>query len=673
MQSYDLLARLRSFALRSKSATVDLGSFLRTLPAEAANQKDIEAGVKELSFKGAFALTADSGRMYSVTFPDFPIMALAEEYRAINADPARSFPREDTVPVPIPPEDLVALEAKAHLGALLEVSSPESVGAVKLLFSENIPPLVVPRSCVGTDLIEGAVARISRYLQDPKNAAYVESKLMTALRGNESTVRQSLDDITLRPRKSTSTVMAPTDYSLRFWSHLANVIIADIGAKTERSEADQTLLQSASIVSYAAFHQKGAAEREAEKAADRKGLEGQVRKAPFVFGYQELMLLKDEKGAVLSMKHGREFITTFLREVTTTSEEEPLPYLVRFHAATLKRDYFVQRDLIVPVFLKKLGEAGDALRVAYVKDWIDEMREDRTPAASRTDAEFRKDVEQRVKEEFPVLAALANGPILSLASESPTLTDEAREDLTRCFARESTLRPLFALLGLSRVRLYRDARSYLPFWQTTPVIRSIVRFFRMLFRSREPEEHDELPPLSLTRANEPAQRTNGMARRTNESAQRANGVGTRSPAARGKAAGTARAPGAGTAGSAGTKSVTDRQALERFRKAIQALILHFVPAGASVEETLEGLIEKWNPLLEPGPKNDLVKDVNALVQDFIRPVRRSFLAQAPDLPRITSLAEQLSASKSLSGIRKREPLLRYLSLYMLQSLLSQKP
>jgi hypothetical protein len=84
-------------------------------------------------------------------------------------------------------------------------------------------------------------------------------------------------------------------------------------------------------------------------------------------------------------------------------------------------------------------------------------------------------------------------------------------------------------------------------------------------------------------------------------------------------------------------------------------------------------MEKWNPLLEPGPKNDLVTDVNALVQDFIHPVRRSFLAQAPDLDRIRLLAEQLSASKSLSGIRRREPLLRYVSLYMLQSLLNQKP
>jgi hypothetical protein len=659
MQSYDLLARLRTFALKSKSPTVDLASFLHALPQGTADAKDVEAGVKELSFKGALALSADGGRLMTVTLPDYPVLALVEEYGRVNSDPTRPFPREDTLPVPIPAEELGAMDAKSHLGALLEACSPEAAGAVKLLFSENVPSLVVPRRCVSGDLVESAVNRISRYLQDPKNAAYLESKLLTALRGSEVTVRQLLEDITLRPRKASSTVLSPTDFSLRFWSHLANVMASDIGAKTEKSSLDVALLQSGAIVSYAAFHMKGAAEREAERAADRKGLEGQVRKSPFVFGYQEMMLLKDEKGALLSTKHGRDFITSFLRDATTTSEEEPLPYLVRLHSPVHKKDYFVQRDMIVPVFLKKLGEASDRLRVAYIKEWIDEMKEDRTPAASRDDARFRKDVDQRVREEFPVLAALANGPILMLASESPALTDEPRADLARCFARESTLRPLYALLGLSRAKLWREARSYLPFWRTVPVIRGISRFLRMLFRGREPaEEHEEMPA--------PAAASIGA--RSAAASGNGHGRGTGAAGAGGAAATGASAADHGAA----DRQASDRQAQERLRRALQSLAGHFVPAGSTSEETLAELMEKWNPLLEPGPKTNLVKDVNALVQDFIRPVRRSFLAQPPDLARITALAEQLAASKSLAVIRKREPLLRYLSLYMIRSLLQQK-
>ncbi len=52
----------------------------------------------------------------------------------------------------------------------------------------------------------------------------------------------------------------------------------------------------------------------------------------------------------------------------------------------------------------------------------------------------------------------------------------------------------------------------------------------------------------------------------------------------------------------------------------------------------------------------------------LRPVRRSFLAQPPDLKRIHALAEQLSTSKALAQIKKRDPLLRYIELYMIRCL-----
>ena len=120
----------------------------------------------------------------------------------------------------------------------------------------------------------------------------------------------------------------------------------------------------------------------------------------------------------------------------------------------------------------------------------------------------------------------------------------------------------------------------------------------------------------------------------------------------------------------GARSITEKQELGRFRRAIRALIARWVPPGASVDRTLEGLVDRWNPLIDPGPKQDLVKDVNALARDFLRPIRRSLVAQPPDAARIASLAEQLAASRSLAKIGNREPLLRYLSLYMLQALLN---
>ena len=654
METDNLLVRLRSFALRSKTPTVDIGGFIRSLAEEDEDPKDVEAAIKELSYRGAFSMTTDRGRLTSVTFPDFPIMALAEEYRRIESDPALPFPREDRLAVAIPETDLVAVEAKGHLGTLLEAAPSAESGAVKLLFPENVPAMVVPRCRIDTDLIEAAVSRISRYLQDPRNAAFMESKLLSALKGSEGPVRQALEDITLRPRKATSTVMSPTEFSFRFWSHLSNKLVADIGSKAERTDLDQCLLQSAYLVAYASFHQKGAAERERERAADRKHLETVVRKPPYVFSSSDLFLLKDPNGAVLSAKHGRQFIFSFLEDATRAPEDGSLPFFVPVHSPAQKKDFYVQRDFIVPVFLKMLGDAADSLRVAYVREWVEKMRADRAPEVCRDDALFRKDVEQRVRAEFPVIPALAHVPLLRLASEVPSLTDEARADLERCFTRLDSLRPLHVMLNLSRAKLLREARSYLPFWQTAPVISSIARFFRRLFRAREAEE--QMPQFSP---------------RVAQMSVEALAAGPQAgplPAPHAPGASAPQAAGRQEAGA--SRAISEKQQLERFRSAIRTLLARYVPPGASVDRTLEELADRWNPLIDSGPKQDLVKDVNALARDFLRPIRRSLVVQPPDAARIASLAEQLAASKSLAKIGNQEPLLRYLSLYILQTLLN---
>ena len=56
------------------------------------------------------------------------------------------------------------------------------------------------------------------------------------------------------------------------------------------------------------------------------------------------------------------------------------------------------------------------------------------------------------------------------------------------------------------------------------------------------------------------------------------------------------------------------------------------------------------------------------IRDFLRPIRRSFLERPPDLKIIHSLAEQLSRSKSLAQIKKRDILMSYIELYMIKCL-----
>ncbi|HVP17836.1 MAG TPA: hypothetical protein VMU36_02505 [Spirochaetia bacterium] len=636
MSSQDLLSLLRSFALRARTSTVDLRQFIASLPRGQMTPSEMGAALTELAKKGQVRLAASEGKIQAVSLPDFAEMALLEEYRKLAVDPERPFPGPESLPSNMPSEGLAKVDVKSGFAQLLDEDESQHKGIVQVEFPDGVRPLVVPREVIGVELIEVAASKISRYLQDPKNATYADSKLGAALRGNELVLRQALEDAATRPRKAASLILAPSDFQFRFWTNLTSVLLQDARAKVVKNDQDHGLCQSSFIVSYTVFHMKGASQRDQEKAADLKRLDMAVHKAPFAFGYQDFYDMKDEKGVTFAGKHSRDFIHAFLREKTQRSGDESLPYLVRVHAAIQNKDYFIQRDNLVAVFLQKATEASDELRTRYLDEWAAALKEDDVyPSAARNDPAFQRDVEVRVKEGFPLLAALANGPVLYLAAELPGTSATAREELAKCFSVESILRPFDELLGLSRARLLKDVRLYLPFWQTMPIVSGLVRFFRRLARGRKSASSAGPAP---------------------------------SPAASARVvAGEPAAPAEEkTAG--GVKSKGQKTNLIQYKRSIQSLIAHYVPSGKTIDATLAELAEKWNPLYDSGAKKNLVEDVNALVRDFIRPIRRSFLLQPPDIKRIHALAEQLSTSKSLAKIKKREILMNYIELYMVRSL-----
>ncbi|MGD0727590.1 MAG: hypothetical protein ABSB63_18730 [Spirochaetia bacterium] len=634
MLAQELLVLLRTFALQNRSATVDLHQFLAAMPKGQVQPAEVDAAVAELAEKSALVVSTEGGKPRQVSLSDFHVTALVDVYRQLSMDAIRPFPKEDTAPVPVPAGQLIKADVKSQLGALLDTSGPGMKGIVKLEFPEGVDSLIVPQECVGTELIDVAVAKISRHLQEGKNASYSESKLAGLMRGNAPLVHQSMEDVVTRPKKAANSVLSPSDFSFRFWTHLSNLILQDIRAKSEKTDLDHGACQAAYILGYTVFHRKGTVQREQEWAADRKNLEQQVRKPPFVFGFQDLYDLKDEKGVTYVKKHSQDFIHSFLKEKTKQVGEEPIPYLVRVHAAAQKKDYFLQRDFIVPVFLKKLGEASEEIRSAYVQEWTDEMRQDRTPGVSKSDSSFRRDTEIRVKQGYPLLAALSNGNLLFAAGAATKLSEAAKEELGKCFAVENILRPFDELLGLSRALLLKNARMYLPFWMTVPILSGVLRIFRRLSRGGKGERkvEPEKKPIAFRPA--PTETAKVVQPAPVEAA----------------------------------KSTHTKGDLLRYRRSIQSLLVQYVPKGKSIEATLTELAEKWNPLYASVQKQNLVEDVNSLVRDFLRPVRRSFLARPPDLKRIHALAEQLSTSQSLAKIKKRDFLMRYIELYMVRCL-----
>ncbi len=104
------------------------------------------------------------------------------------------------------------------------------------------------------------------------------------------------------------------------------------------------------------------------------------------------------------------------------------------------------------------------------------------------------------------------------------------------------------------------------------------------------------------------------------------------------------------------------------KKIIGLLILQEVERGSSIEQCMAALAERWNPLLDPASRENLVADVDSLISDYLRPIRRNMQVTPPSRARISAMADQLSESPLLSRISKKEPLRRYILLGILKQL-----
>lgn len=108
--------------------------------------------------------------------------------------------------------------------------------------------------------------------------------------------------------------------------------------------------------------------------------------------------------------------------------------------------------------------------------------------------------------------------------------------------------------------------------------------------------------------------------------------------------------------------------MQQYRKAIHALKVAYVGEGGDLRTDMKELIEAWNPLVEPQAKADLIEDVNAMVRDFMRSLKRGFSISPPDQDRIRNLAEKVAESDALKEIKRKDPLTRYIELYMIEQL-----
>lgn len=587
--------------------------------------------LKRWEGRGSCSIRYDRGEILSFETHDYYPELVSRRYDVMQAQLGVAFPKEASLGFTIPGSRIHTVNVDGDFVDLLTGDAKSPIRLLRINFPEHTSAILALADQLESHLIYCAVAKAREYMQDTRNLTYLQNHLRPIMRGREMALRDLFKDISTSVNQAMTSLSEASDFGFKFWAHCSGLIVQDFADKSERLEREDAYCQAAYLIRYYIVWRRGIVHREAQKQSDLKELEKSVRKPPYAFTLTDLYAIPDSKGIPLARKYDQGFVHEFVKGRTKPDKDARLPFLVHLKA-DVGKEYFVQRDLLIPVFVSKLHEAGEELRDTYVAEWARSLRSYERLDVMKKEDLFSADMDSRVRETFPLLSSLLDPNLLFVAREGTEYSATIAGEVARCFGANGKMRPLPVLMRLHRDDLLVQARSSLPLWHSIEPIATIVYFLMRLVRGSpeagetESQGDEEYEAASAELAD----------RRTD-------------------------------------RPVTGRHARQadnrqQYRQAIRSLRDFYVGTSGPLDDTLEELAEKWNPLFDADARVHLVEDVDSFVRDYLKKFKRGFLDHPPDADRIRKLAEELSRSPSFLRIRRRETFRRYLELAMVKAL-----
>jgi hypothetical protein len=651
-----VLHMLRHFAMLQRRARfgfgefagfvkVNLGRFVLNFPQleQLAQRTDLQLSMhlRALAERQLCRLEYDGPEIAGILYPGFFSEVVRKVFGLLEQRPQEPFPNEKGLNLTIPDDLVLDVDLKTEFVELLSNPREGAPEVLRLGFPDELPQILVTAELIKSKLLEVSLAKLREYLGNRNNAGYIMHRLLPALRGNEHVLRDTLNAVITRSGRALSSLTEPSDFSFRFWAHFANLVVQDYRERTDRNAEETGYCQAAYLAGYYNVYYRGRVQSASEKSTVLKRFDLQFRRPPYAYTLRDLYGAKDEKGLPLVRSSTQDVFLKFLEERTRLEGQKGLPQLVRLKTSS-GQEYYLARELIVPFFLKRLYERRDQVREHYIDAWSAAIREGRRLPAMRDDKEHVRDLDALLRGLDPLLHALLNYSILFLAREHAKLSPDQQKELGRCLDEvQGRVAPLDEILGLPRKELLEDARLRVPVWQRYPLFKTLVNWLRGLFRG------------SGSRAERGAQKESG---KPAEPAARMPAAGRHAPSGEKLEAGTTV-----------TSPVSARQ-LAVYRNAVQRLKVQFVGEDKTLPERLAELAEKWNPLYDPKARTDLVEDVNAMIRDYLRSLRRGFRIRPPDTARLQALAAHVSRNQAFDRIKRKDLFLRYIEVYMIKIL-----
>jgi hypothetical protein len=673
-----LLHLLRIYTVKHRSARVDKLEFINFVKNYAGRytlkfpqlesfiertEGMVNTYLRVLSERGLCSLEKEGQEDRWIFFSRYFIEALHKAYKAIEAKPELSFPIAEDLKITIPEHLITELNIKTDFVSALGEMQTEKTQILRVTFPQLINPLLITSDLVERKLIELAVQKLRVYLESKNNASYILHRLHPALRGNERGLRDMISAVMTKPGKAVGTILEPSDFSFRFWAHFANLVLQEHKDISEKTAEEHSYCQAAYLLGFYNVHYRGRQQKQNEKSILVKKFDTQFHKYPYAYTLKDLYNVRDVKGVPLIRQNTKDVFLEYLEKKTKTESYEKLPELVRLKTIHGK-NYYIHKDLLVPLFVKMLHEQANEIKDYYVDEWVKLLKENKRIMAMSEDQEFSRDLDITLKNRAPFLYSLLNYSLLYLAKEQGKINYDMARTMDQVLdEKKGQLHPLPKILGLTRKAVLDDAKLRVPIWRRLTVFRGLFYFFQNIFRGiRKALQKSRKGAAAHAPEHGEADTGRHGAGKPGTGPLETLTAGTVSSEAGGTPTG-----GVEQVGSTTLRPVTSQQ-LAAYRRAIGSLKEQFVGNDRTIADSLNQLIEKWNPLYDPQARKNLVEDVNAMVRDYLRNIRRTFRASPPDASRIRSLAEKLAANKSFDRIKRKDYFTRYIEIYMIKLL-----
>ncbi|MDR1788427.1 MAG: hypothetical protein LBR16_08285 [Treponema sp.] len=631
-QKADLYSILVNYAAKGNPVLVEEELFLAFLETHAGKvtggvriaeggAERFRAGLDALIDEGKCEVVYDELGKGSLYLSKLCHEMIWQKYGDTREERNKPFPSEDNLGITIPPSRLRHLMTTAELAACFEFAygpnaSPhakhqeglEDDRILMIHFPEGFGSALVMPDMIPQKIIEAAFYKLQSYMQNNTNKEYLYRKLLPQFNRKESFLGNEMDLLQHHPYECYANLMGGEELTYVFWAAFCNMIKLDIKERNSRVSDLMGVIQGACIVEAANYCYKSIASKKMQKEQALRELEEHIKRPPYLFTFEEIIKYTNPDGRPILNLYTKEELETWLRKKVTDSPDHKSPEFLILYGNE-RGQLFVHKQELFPVCLRIIGDTTDALKAAVADRWSKVLRSYRKELSMEDDKTFDRLLRRKLAKINPFLLSLLNDSRLQLINSEMNWSKTSASDAARLFGKAG-LNPCSVIFNLKRKRLLDEVKAGLPLRFTLPLIAAICGFFKRLFKKESLIEDDM-------------------------------GV---------------------EADHAGTARSSEVQ--------IRALAHLLVPEGKTLDSYLDELKNGWVQLTNRESRETIVSDVNTIVRNKVRELRRERKGRPLSHEELTEVADNLvtwdAALRKVNG--KKEVLKKYIELYILKLL-----